>query len=270
MNINCLRPLSFLLLVLCFEVSPSYAGVVIARGRLCQEEDPYLRNQDELMHNSSVHYDVIEVGRGHLQTKEYAYQFPGDQLHTNAVCVDIFWKTMTKPLPIDAILILSNDGWSRWSSYYIVAPVPWREILPYSPEAWEKVMKQTDAELLGDPISSELALAVAEKSAIEKGASPDSVFLLSPREDAHMWVVNVFYLQPPYLYEYAIRLNDRGDILDETMPLISDYYKSGEDVDAFMAREYANDNRGIPFRRSDYSAAPASTSESQPEDQPTP
>ena len=155
---------------------------------------------------------------------------------------------MTKPLPVDAILILSNDGWESGSSYYIVAPMPWRTILPYSPEAWEETMKKTDAELIGDPLAPELALAVAEKNAIEKGATPENIYLLNPRGDAKRWVVNVFYFLNPYLYEYSLWLNDRGDVLDETMPMINGFYKPGEDLAAFMAREYTNDNRGVPFR----------------------
>ena len=245
-----------------WQVPFSDAEVFIVHGRLCQEEDPFLRNQDERMRNATVSYDVLEVGRGHLHTQSYTYQFPGDQPHTNVVCVDIFWKTIVKPLPIDAILILSNDDWEQASCYYVLAPVPWREILPYSLEAWDETLKKTDAELIGNPLAPELALAVAEKSAIEKGASPENIYLLQPREDAHRWGMKVFYLQSSYLYEYALWLNDRGDVLDETMPTINEFYKPGENLEAFMSREYANDNRGIPFRCSDYSAAPASTSES--------
>ena len=247
MNINHLPLLSIAFAAL-IQIPYSHAGVIIARARLCQEEDPFLLDKDELVRLSSVHYDVLEVGRGALQTDSYTYQFPGDQPHTNAVCIDIYWKTMTKPLPVDAILIMSNEGWSRWSSFYIMAPEPWRTILPYSPEAWEETLRKTDAELLGDPLAPGLALAVAEKNAIEHGANPESIYLLNPRGDARRWVVNVFYYQDPHLYEYALWLNDRGDVLDETMPLINRYYKSGVDLEAFMAREYANDNRGIPFR----------------------
>ena len=254
------------LLIITFSIavlvqSPSSdAEVIIAHARLCQEEDPFLRNQDERVPLSSVFFDVLEVGRGHLKTESYAYQFPGDKLHTNVVCVYIHWKAMTKPLPVDAILILSNDGWESGSSYYIVAPMPWRTILPYSPEAWEETMKKTDAELIGDPLAPELALAVAEKNAIEKGATPENIYLLNPRGDAKRWVVNVFYYQDPDLYEYALWLNDRGDLLDETMPMINDYYKPGEDLAAFMAREYANDNRGVPLRLQPH----PSTSETPP------
>ena len=240
--------ISYFLFISCLATRPSLAEVIIARGRLCQEEDPFLRNQDNLVPQTGVYYDVLEVGRGHPKTESFTYQFPGDQLHTNAVCVDIYWKTITKPLPVDAILIISNDGGERWSSYYIVAPEPWRTILPYSPAAWEETMKKTDAELIGEPLSTELALAVAEKNAIEKGATPENIYLLNPRVDARRWVVNVFYYADPFLYEYALWLNARGDVLDETMPMINRFYQAGEDLDAFMSRVYANDNRGVPFR----------------------
>lgn len=140
-----------------------------------------------------------------------------------------------------------------WSSYFIVAPVPWRTIFPYSSEVWEKSLKMTDDELIGNPISPELALAIAEKNAVEKGATPANIYLLNPRGDARRWVVNVFYYLAPYLYEYALWLNDRGDVLDESMPMINEYYKTGEDLGAFMSREYATDNRGIPFRLQDWS-----------------
>ena len=226
----------------------THAEVIIAHARLCQEEDPSLRNQDELVPLSSVFFDVLEIGRGHLKTESYTYQFPGDQPHTNVVRLSIYWKTITKPLPVDAILILSKDGWESGSSYYIVAPSPWRSLLPYSPEAWVEALRKTDAELLGDSLSPELALAIAEKNAEEKGATPGNIYLLNPRQDARLWIINVFYHLHPYLYEYAIRLNDRGDVLDETMPLINRYYKPGADLETFMAREYAADNRGIPFR----------------------
>ena len=248
MNINCRWLISYILCSLCFAISSSFAGVVIARGRLCQEEDPFLRYQDNLVPQTGVYYDVIEVGRGPLETKSFTYQFPGVQPHTNVVRVSIFWKTMTKPLPVDAILILSNDGRERWSSYYIVAPEPWRTILPYAPAAWEETMKKTDAELIGEPLSTEMALAVAEKNAIEKEATPENIYLLNPRVDARRWVVNVFYYADSFLYEYALWLNARGDVLDETMPMINRFYQAGEDLDAFMSRVYANDNRGVPFR----------------------
>ena len=236
-----------------WQIPFSNAEVFIVHGRLCQEEDPFLKNQDERMRTATVSYDVLEIGRGHLRTQSYTYQFPGDQAHTNTVCVDIFWKTIAKPLPIDAILILSNEDWEQASCYYVLAPVPWREILPYSPEAWKEIMKKTDAELIGNPLSTEMTLAVAEKSAIEKGASTENIYILRPREDAHRWGIKVFYYQNPYLYEYALWLNDRGDVLDESMPMINEYYKPGEDLGAFMSREYATDNRGIPFRLQDWS-----------------
>lgn len=50
------------------------------------------------------------------------------------------------------------------------------------------------------------------------------------------------------LDEDALWLNDRGEVLDEPMLMINRYYKPGEELEAFMACEYANDNRGIPFR----------------------
>lgn len=259
MHNTIIRILYSFILITNLTILTSSSEVIIARGQLCQEEDPFLRNQDILVPQTGVYYDVVEVGRGTLQTKSFTYQLPSNQPHTNVVRVSIYWETMTTPLPADAILILSKDGWERWPSYYIIAPVPWRTILPYTPEAWEKTMRKTDAELIGNPLPPEVALTVAEKSAIEKGVDVENIYLLRPGEDARRWVVNVFYLRPPYLYEYAVWLNARGNILNETMPLINRFYQPGEDLEAFMSREYAADSRGVPFRLQNHLATSSDT-----------
>ena len=228
----------------------AHADLLIAHARMWQEEDPRLQGRDEMMDHFSIYYDVLAVGRGVLTTHKPTPASPEFKAYPNSVLVSFYWRTATNPLPRDAILILCRDPACRSDGdYYALGLEVRRGIIPFAPDVWSNLLLKSDSDIVGPALASDMALAIAEKNAIEKGATSENIFLLPPRGEPFLdRIVNVFYSQPPHLYEYTLRLNERGDILNESMPMINRFYQAGEDLDAFMSRVYANDNRGVPFR----------------------
>lgn len=239
----------------------AHANLLIVHARMWPEEDPLLQSRDKMMARFSIYYNVLDVGRGVLTTLQPTPFSPEFTTYPSSVSVSLYWRTVTNPLPRNAILILNHDArYQNDGEYNVLGLEANRGILPYDPEIWNNILFKSDSEIIGEPLPPELALANAEKNAMEKGAIQKNIYLLNPRGDSSLdWAVNVFYLLPPYLYQYTIRLNNRGEILHETMPLINRFYQPGEDLEAFMSREYAADSRGVPFRLQNHLATSSDT-----------
>lgn len=247
-----------LLTVLCI-ISNVAANPLIVHGRLLPKTDSRRNGIVDWMKSASVRYEIIELGRGQLDPNiSNIYKDEnGNILSTNTILISFLLNSTGKaPLPVEAILILDNEYWEQFTpqhSYHVLGKDVWRGILPYSPETWAAVLKKTNEELAEIPPADRLppaeVYALVEKILWEKGAQEQDIYFKMLRRFPFQWVVNACFLQDGKLFDFTVTLNDRGDTLYEIGPKLNNYYKPGEEIDAYFAREHPD---RPPYRRYDH------------------
>lgn len=243
-------------------ISGASAEILIVHGRLCPETDSRQREHEYWMKRAHVNYEIIKIGRGVLNPNisNIYHDENGRVASSNAIPVTFYLSTGQDPIPHNAILILDNGFWEQFNpqhSYRVLGEESWRGIVPYTPEAWEAILKRSNEELAevppADRLPQEEVYAVAASTLMGTGVAEQDIYFWALRRIPFQWIVNACFLKDGQLYDYSATLNDRGDILDESEPKLNRYYRSGEKIDAFFSREHP-DRRS--YRRYDIPTAP--------------
>ena len=246
------------MLAILFATAIASADILIVHGKLLPETDSRQREQEYWMSVAFVRFEILEIGRGKLDPNiSNSYKDEnGNVVSSNAIPICFALSTGKGPLPQDAILVLDNGFWEQFTQqnvYRVLGEEALRGILPYTPEAWETILKKTNEELAeippADRLPSTEVYALVEKILLEKGAQEQDIYFKMLRRFPFQWVVNACFLKDGKLFDFTVTLNDRGDTLYESGPKLNRYYKPGEEIDAYFAREHPDHP---PYRRYDH------------------
>lgn len=238
--------LFYSLLVTFWATSIASAEILIVHGQLLPETDSRQKGIEYWMNDVFVHYEIIEIGRGKLDSNisNTCKNDNGQVISTNAIPISFLLRTGHGPLPPDAILILDNGFWEQFvpqHSYRVLGEDASRGILPYSPEAWKAILEKSNEELAEIPpaerLTREEIYAVLAKPLAEMGIAEQDIYIWFLRRIPFQWIVNACFLKDGQLYDYTATINDRGDILNDATPEPNRYYQTGEGIDTFFSRE---------------------------------
>lgn len=257
-----------------FATAIASADILIVHGKLLPETDSRRREPVYPITRAYIRYEILKIGRGKLDPNiSNSYKDDnGNLVSSNAIPISFFQRTAIESLPPNAILILDNGFWEQFTpqhSYRVLGEDARRGILPYSPAAWQAILKKTNEELADTPSAKQLppeeAMAQAEQHLAKIGVTANDAFYFYPRRFPFQVTVGGVYLQNEKLYDFCFIFNDRGDVLNEIGPKLDRYYKPGEELETYFIRNYPGRR---PYRRYDIPTRPEPTPKTHSEDQP--